>query len=172
MYTSIPRAWVPGGRSRAVWAPSPEPLGRLPGGLLGPMSDSQTVAVPLGFHIEIYDDFGLDFVSFWDRSWVPLGVHFRSCWRLCRPKLVPEPSSNRLIFQNVFVHEILRFPILLGVWGTRMATQKCSRSLHDGSLIVLDRLFLLLDFRFFCGSFLVPFLVVLECPNAPLRVTG
>ena len=51
-----------------------------------------------------------------------------------------------------------------------MAHPKRPRSLQDGSLLVLDRLFLLLDFRFFCGSFLVPFWVVWGCPNAPLGV--
>ena len=57
--------------------------------------------------VKIYIDFDVDFWSFWDRSWVPLGGHFRSCWRLFRPKLVPEPSSNRLIFEKVIFHENL-----------------------------------------------------------------
>ncbi len=69
------------------------------------MSAAQNVASPLGFRIKIYVDFDVDFWSFWGRSWVPLGGHVRSFWRLCRPKLVPEPSSNRLIFEKVIFHE-------------------------------------------------------------------
>ena len=68
------------------------------------MSEGQTVASPLGFRIEIYDDFDVDFGSFWGRSWVPLGGHFRSSWRFFRSKLVPEPSSNRLIFEKTIFH--------------------------------------------------------------------
>ena len=108
MYTSfdlLARAWVPGGRSRAAWALSPGPLGRLPGGGFDPMCEGQTVAGPLGFRIEFCDDFDVDFCSFGGRSWVPLGGHFRSSWRFIRSKLVPEPSSNRLIFEKVIFHE-------------------------------------------------------------------
>ena len=76
------------------------------------MSESQTLASRLGFRIEIYDDFDVDFGSFGGRSWVPLGGHFRSSWRFFPPKLVPEPSSNRVIFEKVICHEIVRFPIL------------------------------------------------------------
>ena len=169
------RTWVPGravpwGLGRLPRAPGAPPRGS-PGGVPTLNYKGHFHLSTLRIRIKIYVDLDVDFWSFWGRSWVPLGGHFRSFWCLFRRKLVPEPSSNRLIFfQNVFVHEIIRFALLLGVWGARMATQKCSRSLQDGSLIVLDRLFLLLDFRFFCGSFLVPFLVVLGCPNAPLGV--
>ena len=69
------------------------------------MSESQTLASPLGFRIKIYVDFDVDFESFWGRSWLPLGGHFRSSWRFVPPKLVPEPSSNRLIFEKVIFHE-------------------------------------------------------------------
>ena len=61
--------------------PLPEPLGRLPGGGLGPKSAGRSVANPLGFRIKIYVDFDVGLRSFWGRSWVPLGGHFRSSWR-------------------------------------------------------------------------------------------
>ena len=56
----------------------------------------------------------LIFLSFWGRSCVPLGGHVRSCWRLFRPKLVSEPTSNRLIFDKIIFHETLRFPTVFG----------------------------------------------------------
>ena len=108
---------------------------------------------PLRFRIETCDDFDVDFGSFWNVSWGPLGGHFSSFWRLGRPKLDPEPSSNHLIFEKVNLHEIGRFPILLGSSGSHMAPPKGPRSLQDGSLIVLDRFFSILDFRFDFGSF-------------------
>ena len=117
------------------------------------MSALQRWYCPLRFHTEIYNDFGVDLGSFWGRSWVPLGGHFRSSWRLGRPKLVPEPSSNRLIFEKVILCEIVRFPILLGSSGSHMVAPKRPRSLQDGSLILLDRFFSILDFRFDFGSF-------------------
>ena len=101
----LARTCVPGGLSRAAWAPSLSPWGASLGGGLGPMSETQTLANPLGFRIEIYDDFDVDFGSFGGRSWVPLGGHFRSSWRFFRSKLVPEPSSNRLNIEKVNVHE-------------------------------------------------------------------
>ena len=106
-----------------LWPPPQGPGGASQGGGPAPMSVHQSLLSPLGFRIEIYDDFGVDFGSFWGRSWVPLGGHVRSFWRLFRPKLVPQPSSNRLIFQNVFVHEIVRFPILWGVGATAWRPQ-------------------------------------------------
>ena len=124
------------------------------------MYKSQSLASPLGFRIEIYDDFDVDFGSFWGRSWVPLGGHFRSSWRFFPLKWLPEPSSNRLIFEKVNLHEIVRFPILLGSSGSHMAPPKRPRSLQDGSLIVLDRFFrssifpsILDRFRLRFGSF-------------------
>ena len=102
---------------------------------------------------------------------MPLGGHFRSFWCLGRPKLVPEPSSNRLIFEKVNLHEIVRFPILLGSSSSHMAPPKRPRSLQDGSLILLDRFCSLLDFRFDLGSFSAPFWVVFGRPNGPLEVT-
>ena len=75
------------------------------------MCEGQTLLSPLSFRIEIYDDFDVDFGSFGGRSWVRLGCHFRSRWRLFRPKLVPEPSSHHLIIEKGIVHETLRFPL-------------------------------------------------------------
>ena len=76
------------------------------------MSAGQNLASLHRFRIKIHVDFDVDFGSFWARSWVPLGDHFRTFWRLFRPKLVPEPSSNRLIFEKVIFHETLRFQIV------------------------------------------------------------
>ena len=67
-------------------------------------SAGRSLPNPLGFRIEISVDFDVGFWSFGGRSWVPLGGHFRSSWRLFRPKLVSEPSSNRLIFEKVIFH--------------------------------------------------------------------
>ena len=116
------------------------------------------------------DRFRVRFGSFWDRSWVPLGGHFRSSWRFFPPKWVPEPSSNRLICEKVLLCEIIHFPILLGSSGSHMAPPKRPRSLQDGSLILLDRFCSLLDFRFDFRSFSAPFWVVFGRPNGPLEV--
>ena len=140
---------VPGPPPMGAWGASRE----LPGGGSRPKVWGQNDLSPLGFRIEIYVDFDVGFGSLWARSWVPLGGHFRSSLRFFPPKWDPEPSSNRLIFEKVIVHEILRFPVLLGSSGSRMAPPKRSRSLQDGSLILLDRFFSILDFRFDFGSF-------------------
>ena len=95
---------MPGSLSRGAWAASLGSLGRLPGGGPGPKSAGRSLPNPLGFRIEIYVDFDVGLGSLWGRSWVPLGGHFRSSWCLGRPKLVPEPSSNRLIFEKVILH--------------------------------------------------------------------
>ena len=102
-------AWVPGRAvlwclGRLPWAPGALPRG-LSGGGPGPMSAAQKVACTPWVRIKIHVDFDVDFWSFWGRSWVPLGVMLGSFWRLFRPKLVPEPSSNRLIFEKVIFHE-------------------------------------------------------------------
>ena len=93
----------------------------------------------------------------------PLGAFFPLKW-------LPEPSSKRLIFEKVNLHEILRFPTLLGSPGSHMAPPKRPRSLQDWTLILLDRFFSLLDFRFDFGSFSAPFWVVYGRPNGPLEV--
>ena len=161
-----------------AWGPVPcrsAPLPRAPGapprggGTL--KSARRSVADPHGFRIEIYFDFDIGLGSFWGRSWVPLGGHFRSSWRFFPLKWLPEPSSKRLIFEKVNLHEILRFPTLLGSPGSHMAPPKRPRSLQDGSLILLDRFCSLLDFRFDFGSFSAPFWVVFGRPNGPLEVT-
>ena len=116
--------------------PSPGPLGRLPGGGPGPNSNPHFPFYDTQCMSKIDVDFDVVFLSFWGRSWVPLGGNFRSFWRFFRPRLVPEPSSNRLIFEKVICHEIIHFPLLLGVWCSHAALPKRPRSLQDGSLIV------------------------------------
>ena len=145
--------------------PSPRAPGAPPWGGVGTLkSADRSVVSPLGFRIEIYDDFDVDFGSFWGRSWVPLGGHFRSFWRLGRPKLVPEPSSNHLIFEKVILHEIVRFPTLLGPRAPTLHPQRGQDRSKIGSLIVLDRLFSTFDFRFDLGSFSVPFVILVPGP--------
>ena len=148
MYNRIPRVWVPGGRSRAAWAPSQGSWGASLGGGPGPKSAGRSHLDPLDFRVEIYVDFDVGFGSLWARSWIPLGGHFRSSWRLGRSKLVPEPSSNRLIIEQVILHELIRFPILLGQNGLQDGAKIDPRSCQGGSKIVLDRLFVILNFRF------------------------
>ena len=85
-----------GAWGRALAAPG-GPWGASQGG--DPMSETQTLPSPLGFRIEIYDDFDVDLGSFWGRSWVPLGGHFRPSWRFFSPEVGPgtvfEPSHLR-----------------------------------------------------------------------------
>ena len=139
-------AWVPGGlggRSRRAWVASSGPLGCLLGSSRG--SRTQTTRQNFRhFHsstLRIRIKIDVDFWSFWGRSWVPLGGHFRSSWRFLALKWLPEPSSNPLIFEKVNLHEILRFPTLWGSPGSHMAPPKRPRSLQDGSLILLGRFF-------------------------------
>ena len=99
--------------------PPPGAPGALLWGGSGPMSAGRSHLDPHDFRIEIYVDFDVDFGSFWGRSWVPLGGHFRSSWCFFRSKLGQKPSLNRLIFEKVIFHEILRFPML---WGFLAST--------------------------------------------------
>ena len=55
------RTCVPGGLSRAAWAPSLSPWGASLGGGLGPMSAAQKWLSPLGIGIVFYIDFDIDF---------------------------------------------------------------------------------------------------------------
>ena len=85
------------------------------------MSPGQKVASPLGFRIKIHADFDVDLGSFWGRSWVPLGGHFWTFWRLGRPKLVPKPSSNRLNIEKVNFHETSAGVVPERLQGPKMA---------------------------------------------------
>ena len=87
------------------------------------MYKTQTVPSPLGFRIKIYVDFDVGFGSLWARSWVPLGGHFRSCWRLFRLKLVLGPSSNRLVFEKVNFHETSAGVVPERFQGPKMAAK-------------------------------------------------
>ena len=126
---------------------------RMDSGQIGPWAVQDGLGIVLArsfFRLAVRDHFfgplGCLLESFWARSWVPLGSHFLSCWRLFRPKLVSEPSSNRLIFEKVIFHETLRFPIF--VFNTKIDPKMGPRSLQDGSKIVLDGSCCLLIFHF------------------------
>ena len=117
----------------------------------------------------IHVDFDDDFWSFWARSWALLRVLLGSLWHIFPPKLVPEPSSNRLIFEKVILCEIVCFQTLLGSSGSHMVPPNRPRSLQDGSKIVLDRFFVL-NFRFFFNLFYlfgVGFGTLLWCQMGP-----
>ena len=128
-------------------------------------------------------DFCIVFWSFWGRFWVRFGGRFRSFWRFGRPKLVPEPPSNRYIFEKYHIgsckmvnHANVRLaagkPRFARIRGGRHEVKKRQngakmgpRSLQDSSKIVLDRLFLLFRFRFVFLSFSAPFRCRLGCQN-------
>ena len=160
-------AWVPGRAvpwclGRLPWAPGASPRGS-PGGVPAPNYKGQSPSSTFQIRIEIYVDFDIDFWSVWGRSWAPLGDHFRPCCRLFRPKLVPEPSSNRLIFEKVIAHETLRFPILLGQkWTPRWGQDRpkiAPRRVQDRLGCILLPLENSLRFLIVYGSVLVPFWV-------------
>ena len=81
------------------------PPGGSLGGGPGPNYKAHLSLCTLWFRIKIDVDFDVDFLSSWGRFGLRLGGHFRSFWRLGRPKLVPKPSSNRLNIEKVNVHE-------------------------------------------------------------------
>ena len=154
--------------------PGPPPWGpwgaSLEGGP-GPNSSGRFVASPLGFGIIFYIDFDIDFCSSWGRFGLRLGGHFRSFWRLGRPKLVPRPSLNRFIFEKVNFHETSAGVVSGAFPGPQDDTQNDPRSPQDGSKIVLDRVFRLLLFRFDFVSFSVPFWCRFGLPNGSPGVT-
>ena len=138
-------AWVPGRAlpgclGRSSWAPGVRPRASQ-GGVPGRMSEGQKWLSLLWIRIKNHVDFDIDFWSSWGRSWVPLGVILGSCWRLFRPKWVPDSSSNRLSIEKVICHETLRFPTLLGQNGLQDGAKIDPRSLQDGSKIVLGLFF-------------------------------
>ena len=106
----VPGRPVPGCLGRSPWVPGARPRGSQ-GGVPVPMSAARWSLCLPWIRIKNHIDFDVDFWSSWGPSWVPLGVMLGSCWCLFRPKLVSEPSSNRLIFEKVIVHETLRFPM-------------------------------------------------------------
>ena len=80
-----------------------------------------------------------------------LGVMLGSYSHLFRPKLVPEPSSNRLIFEKVCFTKNERrcsHSTILRSKSAQDGALNDPRSLQDGSKIVLDRFFCLLIFCF------------------------
>ena len=113
-------AWVPGravpwGLGRLPWAPGAPPRGSQGGGpgpkLQGSLPVTFTcrpfefVSTFMSILMSIFGRFGVDLGSL-------LGVIFGHVGAFCRPKLVQEPSSNRLVFEKVIVHETLRFPMV------------------------------------------------------------
>ena len=85
-----------GRRSRGAWAASRGLLGGTPENYKGHFRLST-----LRIRIKIYVDSDVDFWPFWARSWVPLGVMLGLFWYLFRPKWVPDPYSNHLIFEKL-----------------------------------------------------------------------
>ena len=91
----------------------------------------------MSIFISIFDRFGFDFGCLWE---VMLG----SFGRLGRPKLVPKPSSNRLIFEKVFIQKNECHCSHSTILRPKLAQDRpkiTPRSLQDGSKIVLDRFF-------------------------------
>ena len=113
-------------------------------------------------------DFEVVFGSFWCRLGPLLGSLLGLRLALGRSKLVPRSSSKGLIFEKVVLHEIIRFTILLGGFCLHMGPQNVPRWCQDGSLVVLDRFFSLLEFSLgFCivlGSVWDRFGVPKWCP--------
>ena len=136
---------------RGTRAAPPGPLGHLPRGPRGGFPTqclrARSWRASRGFASKIMSML----MSIFGRLGLRLGGHFRSFWRLGRPKLVPRPSSNRLNFEKMSFHETTCFPLVLGVFSPNTAPRNDPRSLQDGPKIVLDRFFCLLIFRFdFC----------------------
>ena len=152
----------PGPPPLGSWAASP---GGPWGGGPGPMSASQKWLSPLVFGIIFYIDFDVDFWSSRGRFGLRLGGHFRSFWRLGRPKLVPRPSLNRFIFEKVNFHETSAGVMSGAFPGPQESTQNDPRSTQDGSKIVLDRVFRFFIFRFDFESFSVSFWCRFGLPN-------
>ena len=71
------------------------------GGGLAPMLPAHKLLDPLGLGIVFKVDLDFDFRSSWGRFGLRLGGHFRSFWRLGRPKLVPRSSLNRPNIEKV-----------------------------------------------------------------------
>ena len=139
----------------------------VPGGENNPQLKVCEVTL-LGFFIaQNHVVFDVDFWPFGARSWVPLGAHFRSCWRLGRPKLVPKPSSNRFIIQKVIFHETSAGVMFGAFPGFQESTQNDPRSPQDGSKIVLDRFFSLLNFASFLDRFWFRFGAILGAKMTP-----
>ena len=150
--------------------PGPPPLGSwgasqgLPGGgpgpkLQGPIRATSTCR-PFGFASK-----GMSiWVSIFGRLGVDLGsllgsFMLGSFWRLFRPKLVPEPSSNRLIFEKVIFHE--PFTIKVRRFFTQDGAPKRPKIAPRRVQDHLGSVFWTLEFSLrFCivfGSVLVPF---------------
>ena len=90
--------------------PLPEPLGRLPGGDLGPMSAGRSHLDPNDFRIETYVDFDVGFGSFWVDLGSLLGVIFGHVGAFFGPswsrnRLRIDLSSKKLFFTKHYVFQ-------------------------------------------------------------------
>ena len=163
MCARVPGRAIPWCLGRLPWVPGAPP-GSSQGGVSGPMSESRSLPSPHGSRIKIDVDFDVDFWSFGARSWVPLGGHFRSFWRLGRPKLVPRSSSNRLNIEKVIFQKNERrrgrehdFEVQVGSrWHPRRPKIDPRRS-QDRLGSVFWALDFLLRFLIVLRSILVPF---------------
>ena len=108
---------MPGGGSRAAWAPSQGSWGASLGGVPGPKSESQSLVSPLGFCIEIDVDFDVALSSFWGSilgpSWGSLSLLLPLFSTQVGPRTVFGPSYLR---KNDFVRNIT-FSNTFGVFG-------------------------------------------------------
>ena len=86
--------------------------------------------------------------------------------------MVPRPSSNRLNIEKVNFHETSAGGVFGAVPGPQESTQNDPRSPQDGSKIVLDRFFGLLNFRFDFLSFWDRFWCRFGLPNGPPGVSA
>ena len=110
----------------------------------------------MSFLMSIFGRFGLDLG-------LRLGGHFRSFWRLGRPKLVPKPSSNRLNIEKVIFQKNERhrgrehdFEVQVGPrWHPRWP-KTAPRRVQDRLGLVFVTVDFSLRFGIVLGAVLVP----------------
>ena len=91
-----------------------------------------------------------------------------------RSKIGPEGSRNVILLRKnvcVFVHEILRFPILLPLFGPQDGAQEGPRSHQDGSKRVPAMIFNRIDFGLRFSSIWGPSWKLFGVPNSAPGVT-
>ena len=154
-YVFRTRAWVPGGlggRSRGAWAASPGLLGHLPEAPQGGSRAQTTRAnlIPRAFKfaakfmsilMSVFNSFGVDLGSLLGVIFGHVGAFFGPSWS--RNRLRTVLSSKKRLLTKHYV-----FQYFWPFFHPSLAAQSGPRSLQDESKIVLDRLFVLFDFRF------------------------